>query len=475
MRLNKFWRGAPVCLLVFSMFACSKSADSITGGCTVNCVTPPPPPTASLSASPSAITMGGSVTLSWSSANATSCTASWTSSTSTNGSASVTPTQTTSYTVSCTGSGGTAQGTTTVVVNVPPSLSGKVVAAVWGTQPAFSNLRIRISSPSGSLKDSTDMKSDGSFASASATTAQILAGDSVCYTVDAISTSNRQYHPRIGCRSTANLANGLNLVLIPFTPIAYNLGIYAGIPVSVDLQKAFIPTTDDTDIETFYPKFDAVVNGVHFEKYPFSFWASFPQPVAFEHNPPPVNTLPPWEITHDMTSSDSASQWQGHNRFNQIYGFTAWRPANQSEVVFLQSGTKFQGVLENVDSLAMGNTGASALSGMSTDANNNITFGLTDYRTVVTANFAGAVEHEDIHLLGPFGNGCGWHGVESTGCGPGWQTAAEPTAEDVVYSMLAYNVHALEVKYGDSYAIAESDQGERVLMLNLPAQKILKQ
>ncbi|MBK7614096.1 MAG: DUF1566 domain-containing protein [Burkholderiales bacterium] len=81
----------------------------------------------SLSASPEAVALGGSTTLSWSSSNATACTASdgWSGARNILGSDVLKSLATTqSYTLSCTGPGGTASRTLTVGVGEPaPSLT----------------------------------------------------------------------------------------------------------------------------------------------------------------------------------------------------------------------------------------------------------------------------------------------------------------------------------------------------------------
>ena len=72
----------------------------------------------SFTATPAAITAGGSSTLRWTTMNATSVTVSGVAGTQTaNGSLSVTPASTTTYTLSATGAGGTATATATVTVN----------------------------------------------------------------------------------------------------------------------------------------------------------------------------------------------------------------------------------------------------------------------------------------------------------------------------------------------------------------------
>jgi hypothetical protein len=88
----------------------------------------PPAPTVSLSASPSSISSGGSSTLSWNSANATSCTASgaWSGSQALSGSQLVSPSTTSTYSLTCSGTGGSASANTTVTVSgsdtTPPSV-----------------------------------------------------------------------------------------------------------------------------------------------------------------------------------------------------------------------------------------------------------------------------------------------------------------------------------------------------------------
>lgn len=83
-------------------------------------VCPPPPPTVTLSATPSTINLGGSSTLSWTSTNATSCTAAFSSQVSgPQGSVSVSPIVTSNYTVTCKNSAGSGSDTTTVTVNQP--------------------------------------------------------------------------------------------------------------------------------------------------------------------------------------------------------------------------------------------------------------------------------------------------------------------------------------------------------------------
>src|SRR3989338_2229879 len=86
-----------------------------------------PPPTASISISPSSIAYNGSATISWSSTNATSCTAqgdpaSWQGGIATSGSQTGNFTQSATYRISCSGPGGTSsQASATLTVAAPPA------------------------------------------------------------------------------------------------------------------------------------------------------------------------------------------------------------------------------------------------------------------------------------------------------------------------------------------------------------------
>ena len=80
----------------------------------------PPIPTASLTASPASITKGQNATLSWTSSHATRCEiVPAIGSVQTQGASAVTPETDTLYTLACTGVGGTAKSTATIIVTVP--------------------------------------------------------------------------------------------------------------------------------------------------------------------------------------------------------------------------------------------------------------------------------------------------------------------------------------------------------------------
>jgi serine protease len=88
----------------------------------------PPAPAVTVSVSPSPITVGQSATLNWSATDATSCTAAgaWSGTEPTSGTQAVTPTAAGSldYTLTCTGAGGSANGTAVLTVNAAAASHG---------------------------------------------------------------------------------------------------------------------------------------------------------------------------------------------------------------------------------------------------------------------------------------------------------------------------------------------------------------
>ena len=88
--------------------------------------TPSPAPTVILSASSASITAGQSVTLSWTSTNATGCSSTLFSTPGTSGSTTIYPTQTTTFSITCTGAGGTASAITSIQVTPQSPISNPV-------------------------------------------------------------------------------------------------------------------------------------------------------------------------------------------------------------------------------------------------------------------------------------------------------------------------------------------------------------
>jgi hypothetical protein len=114
-------------LFLITVVLASNFLTNCGGGGNGGGTSPLPKPTVSISASPSSIIIGQSVTLSWSSTNATSCAASgdWSGTKATSGKETVTPSTTGSktYSLSCSGAGGTGSASASVTVTSPPQMT----------------------------------------------------------------------------------------------------------------------------------------------------------------------------------------------------------------------------------------------------------------------------------------------------------------------------------------------------------------
>jgi hypothetical protein len=110
----------PVVTTTYTITA-TNSNGSATATTTLTVSPPPPPPTATLSAAPGSINLGGSATLSWTTANATTVTIDHgVGSVGATGSAVVSPAATTTYTLTATNFTGSVSAQATVTVIVPP-------------------------------------------------------------------------------------------------------------------------------------------------------------------------------------------------------------------------------------------------------------------------------------------------------------------------------------------------------------------
>jgi len=108
-------------------FVAQPQASATAGTYAITLAPQPPAPTVTLQANPTSVDSGGTVTLQWSSSNATACTASggWTGVQTLTGQATTSAiTADTTFTLTCTGGGQSAASSATVKVNSAPAKSG---------------------------------------------------------------------------------------------------------------------------------------------------------------------------------------------------------------------------------------------------------------------------------------------------------------------------------------------------------------
>jgi hypothetical protein len=166
--------------------ACTNTAGGTgSNSVTVSVTSSTPAPTVSLSASPAAVPLGSSSTLSWMTSNATSCTAGggWSGSKSVpNGSQSVGPINAAAtFSLSCTGSGGTTQKSIMISILPAPtvtlSANPRTVQSGQSSQLSWSSANAASCSASGSWAGNKPVSGTASTGALTATSAFTLACD----------------------------------------------------------------------------------------------------------------------------------------------------------------------------------------------------------------------------------------------------------------------------------------------------------
>jgi lysophospholipase L1-like esterase len=153
--------------LAVSISATSVSNPAVTAATKVTVAggTAPAVPTVSLVATPSRIAVGGSATLTWSSANATSCAASgaWSGTQASSGTTSVAPTTAGvyTYTLSCTGAGGSGSASTSVTAAAPPPGTSSALALISRGVPIVASSALYPATNANDSDYNTDWRSNG--------------------------------------------------------------------------------------------------------------------------------------------------------------------------------------------------------------------------------------------------------------------------------------------------------------------------
>jgi uncharacterized repeat protein (TIGR03803 family) len=201
---------------------CNGPNGSATTAATVTAVAPAP--TATISATPGTITLGQSVTVDWSSTNATSCTSSgaWSGSRSASGMVSFTPSSsgTATFTVACSGAGGvSAPASARVQVNAAPTPTA-TISATPGTITLGQSVTLDWSSTnatsctsSGAWNGSRSASGTASFTPSSSGTATFTVACSGAGGVSAPASARVQVNPASGHGGGGGLGMGTLLGL----------------------------------------------------------------------------------------------------------------------------------------------------------------------------------------------------------------------------------------------------------------------
>ncbi|MFZ3020262.1 MAG: hypothetical protein WA051_01930 [Minisyncoccia bacterium] len=325
----------------------------------------------------------------------------------------------------------------TRVSNIPV----RVAAATLGNQPLFKGIRITISSPTGSVKDSVDVSADGTATFSGVATQNLLALDNVRVVVDDISIS-RLYWRRQYTVTKAELANGLAIVLIPTTWTTTS-GEYAGQTVAIDPAKPFV--SDNHGLAYYGETFTCSLNNAQCGVVS---WPILPAPIMIMQGQHGGSF---WNYTELFTNSDSASLLQARNRLQQLFGSALVRDPNPGEVA--DNGTG--GITVGIDSIPFVGGPSLGVSGVATDNDRNVVAGSILFRNRKAVGLIGGAMSEIMHALG-VGHSCGWRSVVAIDCPPGGQTAMEPTVEDVAYFWLLQALRKQERTMNTHFSIVES-------------------
>ena len=320
------------------------------------------------------------------------------------------------------------------VVSIPSRIvSGQLYAP---TAQAFSGLVVDVVSSAGTIR--AGVGAGGSF------TVQVpLGGDSVTVVVDAEGQA-RTYHPAWIRVRADSLVSPLRVVLVPKKwPVA--AGTFAGAIVDINLEAAFTPLTSTEPWAGFYYR-THLPSGL-----PVWPQGSFPVRVAFDRA----------SSTDPITATDSATVWSILRQMEADLGFSAFRPANFSDLPAFGTPQAPRGIWLRLDrnltvagSAGWGAGSDALILGVEVKVGNSGTWA-----------HQGVMIHEMTHALG-IGHTCGWRGVMS-GC----DNSGSLTATDVAYITLQYRLDEIRRANSARYWIFEAWQGNRVLEMGLAPAK----
>jgi hypothetical protein len=291
----------------------------------------------------------------------------------------------------------------------------------------------------------------------------LVSEDSVRFVLDA--GPNRKYHPMIGYLASADIteAGGVTLIAIPFQ-YAITAGVYIGQVVPTDMVLAYTAGSDSTP---FYIRGHVPGGGDRYQYRDMTYPASsLPLPVNIVTVPEKISDA---GVATIQLTLDSLKKILGWN-ITQV-------PVVSNQVTNYQ--TTLTVTMDSLDSNGVPITAFEAAAGAYVgDNGSELTGGVMTYfrESGITPHLT---FHEMLHVL-DFGHGCAWHSVMNEFCDwfkvfPDFPNPMEiPTATDVGYVELMFRIRDLERKYHTCFSLGESHQGERVLMLGLQEEFIIK-
>lgn len=359
------------------------------------------------------------------------------------GNFSVSPSQTTTYSGTCTGIGGTTGWSTTVTVTPPPTLKFKYWSAGGSS---LSGLQVKLAS--GSWSGQYPVQLDGTVSIPLTLPIRNQMSGVVSVVTDAENISARKFFPSDTSLSQNTVFGGqtINVVAVPLSQ-NFTCGTFAGQSITTSLEKPRKPAGDGA---WFYMNMD--------QGKPW-FWQSLTIKLAFDETSLP--TFVP--ISQAGKASALTMLTDMENRLCDLG--LRFVPSSLTEVL-AQGGITIS-VDANLPS-GLAQAGISIFAPGST----YFKFGFANHANEGMLG-TGVLQHEIFHTLG-FGHTCAWPSVMSVFCEqvnppPSFaNTSGRPTAEDVAYAKMYYDVRKLEVDKGALIGFASARSGERIHMLGLP-------
>jgi hypothetical protein len=308
-------------------------------------------------------------------------------------------------------------------VEVLPVVRGKVTTM---DGDALAGVQVRFVAPG--FGDSTIVGDDGRFEFRPPATFR----DTAELSIRVIDARAGQFHPMVA-RVTARMTGPeLNAVMVP-TVWTIRSGNYVGTTIEVSADAALRRWRGVAPFAR-----SAAHAGRHTRRVVGWPPHAFPLPVAFVRERSALGVSP----------ADSVAFWESVRRFEEHLGFTAFQPAERSEIVGGRLG---------VEVVIDPQTPPDAVTWASWTSNGDLNDARVAVRKPADFRNAALVAHEMLHALG-FGHAVDWRSVMTRTSSP---SVTALTVQDAAYVQLIHRVREAQARFGAELGFLEAAEGER--------------